>query len=100
VSTFVAVRFEADPAKLVAAMNADESRWQRINAAAKENGCIHHRFLAGDGEVLVTDEWESAEGFQRFFQSNQDVPQVMADMGVTAEPTISFWEALDTPDAF
>jgi len=99
-STYMALRVQADPAKLIESMNADEARWQRINAAAKEAGCIHHRFMAGDGEVLVVDEWESPEAFQRFFEANQDVPEIMREVGATSEPQISFWQPLETPDAF
>jgi heme-degrading monooxygenase HmoA len=99
-STFVAARFKADPAKIAEVLSSDDARWQRVNAEAQANGCIHHRFLAGDGEVLVVDEWESAEAFQRFFGSNQDIAQMMGEAGVSEEPQVSVWQPLDTPDAF
>ncbi len=76
--------------------------WKAINARAKEHGAIHHRFLAsGDGtSVAVFDEWESMEGFQKFFAASPEIPQLMAEAGVTSEPQVTFWHPVDTPDAF
>jgi hypothetical protein len=48
----------------------------------------------------VTDEWETPEGFQRFFGSSPEIPKLMADAGVTSEPEITFWHELDTADRF
>ena len=46
------------------------------------------------------DEWETDAGFHTFFQSSPEIPGLMADAGVTTEPKVTFWQALDTPDAF
>jgi heme-degrading monooxygenase HmoA len=101
-SVFVTLRFKADPKRIQEVMSADGARWQAINGRAKGLGAIHHRFMASpDGtEVLVTDEWESAEAFQKFFEASEDIRQIMGEVGVTAPPDIAFWHALDTPDAF
>ena len=101
-SVFMTLRVKADPKRLQEAIGADESRWQAINARAKEQGCIHHQFLASaDGtEIFVTDELETPEGFQRFFESSPEIPKLMADAGVTSEPEITFWHELDTADRF
>ena len=48
----------------------------------------------------MTDEWETPEGFQRFFESSPEIPKLMADAGVTSEPEITFWHELDTADRF
>jgi hypothetical protein len=92
---------EGDPER-VAQIMQDPQRWESINARAKEHGAIHHRFLASadGGTIAVLDEWESPEGFQRFFESSPEIPQIMQDAGVTSEPRISFWHPLDTPDQF
>jgi heme-degrading monooxygenase HmoA len=98
-SVIMTMRVKADPSKLEAAM-AD--RWQEINERAKQHGCMHHRFLVSeDGtEVAVVDEWETKEGFQRFFAASDDIRQMMAEVGVTTEPTITFWNTVDSPDQF
>jgi hypothetical protein len=46
----------------------------------------------------VIDEWPDAESFQRFFDSQPDIPRVMQEGGVRGAPQISFYRKLDTPD--
>jgi len=50
--------------------------------------------------VVVMDEWESQEAFEKFFNGNKDVEKVMSDMGVQSEPEIHFYRPLDTGDQF
>jgi quinol monooxygenase YgiN len=96
-SVLITLRIKADPSRLQEVMASNEARWQAINSRA-----IHHRFMAGaDGtEILVLDEWESAEAFQKFFEASDDIRAMMGEVGVTSEPEVTFWHALDTPDAF
>ena len=56
------------------------TRLERHQRAAKEHGAIHHRFLssADGGALAVFDEWETEAGFQKFFQSSAEIPQLMA----------------------
>jgi heme-degrading monooxygenase HmoA len=100
-SVFMMLTVAGDPDRLPQVM-ADESRWQAINERAKANGAIHHRFLksADGGTICVFDEWESEAGFHAFFQSSPEIPQLMAEAGVTSEPKVAFWHTVDTPDAF
>jgi heme-degrading monooxygenase HmoA len=100
-SVFMMLQVEGD-AERVAQIMQDPQRWESVNDRAKELGAIHHRFLvSADGKtVAVFDEWESAEGFQRFFESSPEIPQIMQDAGVTSEPRITFWHPVDTPDQF
>jgi heme-degrading monooxygenase HmoA len=101
-SVTMMLRVKADPTRLQEIINGDPARWQATNARAKELGAIHHRFLASaDGsEIVVVDEWASHEAFQKFFESSPEIPQIMADTGVTSEPEITFWHELDTDDRF
>ena len=101
-SVIVMLRAKGDPKRLQEVINSDKPRTDTINARAKELGAIHHRFLASaDGtEVVVLDEWESAEGFQKFFEASPEIAQIMAETGVTSEPEITFWHELDTADRF
>jgi hypothetical protein len=100
-SVFMMLQVAGDPARVPGVMS-DSARWQAINARAKANGAIHHRFLASaDGSTIaVFDEWESMEGFNTFFGSSPEIPQLMAEAGVTTEPQVTFWHPIDTPDAF
>lgn len=101
-SVIMMLRVKADPARLQEFINSDASRWQTINARAKDLGAIHHQFLGSpDGaEVVVLDEWESPEAFQKFFESSPEIPTIMQEAGVTSEPEITFWHKLDTDDTF
>jgi heme-degrading monooxygenase HmoA len=101
-SVFMMLQVNGEAGRLQGVMEGNADRWKAINARAKENGAIHHRFLAsGDGtSIAVFDEWESMEGFQKFFASSPEIPQLMAEAGVTSEPQVTFWHPVDTPDAF
>jgi heme-degrading monooxygenase HmoA len=101
-SVIMMLRVKADAKRLQDVINSDESRWRAVNSRAKELGAIHHRFLASaDGtEIIVLDEWESPEAFQKFFESSPEIPQIMAEVGVTSEPDITFWHPVDTADSF
>jgi hypothetical protein len=101
-SVFMQLTVQGDPKRLQEIMQANDDMWQTINERAKANGAIHHRFLASadGGTICVFDEWETEAGFHTFFQSSPEIPGLMADAGVTTEPKVTFWHALDTPDAF
>ncbi len=101
-SVFMMLQVSGDASKIKAVMEANGDAFETINARARANGAIHHRFLASadGGTIAVFDEWESADGFNTFFNSSPEIPQMMAAAGVTSQPQISFWHAVDTPDAF
>ena len=101
-SVIMMLRVKADAKRLQEVVDADEARWRAVNTRAKELGAIHHRFLgSADGtEIVVLDEWASPEAFQRFFESSPEIPTIMAEVGVTSEPVITFWDPIDTPDTF
>jgi hypothetical protein len=99
-SVLMTMRVEGDTEAFRAFLDSGADRLQGIRDAAQAAGCLHHRFGVGDGYVIVVDEWESAEHFQRFFETNTDLPGVMRDAGARSEPEISFTEAVTSPDQF
>jgi heme-degrading monooxygenase HmoA len=75
--------------------------FRSIAADARGRGCIHHDFYAGDGEVVVVDEWESAEAFQSFYEDQGPrIGELMAaaQAGQPAPPM--FYEKLSLGDQF
>jgi hypothetical protein len=56
-----------------------------------------HQFAAGDGELVVIDEWETAEQFQSFFSENKKVAEVMSSIGMAGEPVVSILKAMNAP---
>jgi hypothetical protein len=94
--TFVA---NGDPAELERRAAANPDGMAAIIESAKANGLIAHRFYGAEGKIMVLDEWPDAESFQRFFEEMRDqIQPMMADVGVTGEPEVTFWRQLDTND--
>jgi hypothetical protein len=68
---------------------------EEITASTINDGMIHHRFVTGGNELMVIDEWETAEQFQKFFEGNPKVAEVMVACGMNGDPEISVFGALD-----
>ena len=88
----------AGDAKSIEAM--DPAALEKISARAREMGALAHHFYGNGSEILVVDVWRDAESFQAFFDGSPEIPGIMADAGVTTEPTIEFWQPLDVTDGF
>jgi hypothetical protein len=99
-SVFVILRVSGDPNAFEQYANANADVIQRVSAEGKAAGATRHAFAAGEGEILVIDEWPDAESFQRFFESQPEIPRIMQEGGAQGAPQISFYRKLDTPDAF
>jgi hypothetical protein len=100
VSVFMILRVKGDPDALEQYANANADLMRSIADAGKAAGATRHAFAAGDGEVLVIDEWSDAESFQRFFESQKDIPRVMQAAGAEGAPQIAIYRKLSTPDEF
>jgi heme-degrading monooxygenase HmoA len=99
-SVIVVGKFNADPKRLAAVFHDQEKDVIAVSEDAKSRGALHHRFAVDDGQVLVVDEWESAEAFHRFFNSQETIPELMRAVGVQGEPEFSIYPVIDTPDQF
>jgi hypothetical protein len=100
VSVFIVLRVPGDPDTLEQYANANAELMQRVAAVGKAAGATRHAFAAGDGEILVIDEWPSGEAFQQFFDSQTEIPQIMKEGGAQGPPEISIYRKLNTPDEF
>ena len=95
-SVVVTIRIPvADVAKAIEGLHGNAEFLGKISASAKGGGMLHHRFVAGDGEMMVVDEWETAEQFQSFFEGNPQVEQVMTSIGMTGPPEVSVFGSID-----
>jgi hypothetical protein len=54
----------ADVAKAIEGLKANAALLEEITEDTKGAGILHHRFVAGAAELVVIDEWETAEQFQ------------------------------------
>ena len=80
-SVYMSLRVKADPARLEQVARENQDMLQAIAERARGQGAIHHTFAATDGEVVVMDEWDSEESFQRFFQADPDIPKLVDPWG-------------------
>ena len=99
-SVIMTLRANGDPAELErrAAGNPDAIR--AISDRAKEHGLFAHRFYGSDdGQIMVVDEWPDPDSFRAFFEEMRpEIEPLMREVGVTAEPEVTFWRKLETHD--
>ena len=88
---------DTNPFESYIAATAD--RVLALTDQAKAAGCRAHRFGVGDGEIVVVDEWDTAEQFQAFIGS-PELQTVMGEMGAQGEPRITFANAKGFPGEF
>ncbi len=99
-SVLVIAKFQGDTAKFRQALTDRAGEFEKIAAEARGRGAIHHRFGVGDGFVVVVDEWESIEHFQRFF-SNPDLQAFIGSAGANpGPPELIVSEAVTSADQF
>jgi hypothetical protein len=100
-SVTVVARFNVpDVAKAIDSLAANAALLDEITEDAKSLGAIHHKFLAGDDELVVVDEWGAAEQFQSFFAGNAKVEKITAGAGVQGPPVISVLSPVEAHGTF
>lgn len=99
-SFLITVKIAADTDAFRAYAEENGDTLKEIADDARTQGAIHHRFAVGDGFVLAVDEWESADGFQGFFEGNEKIPGVLAAAGAQGEPEVTIAEAISAADEF
>ena len=98
-AVLMTLKVRGDAAALERRAAANPDGMTSITEKAKQHGVISHRFYgSADGTIMVVDEWESEEGFRAFFEASPEIGEMMAEVGVTEPPQISFWRELDTND--
>ena len=100
-SVIVATKVFGDASVFTKSLDERADEFRAYSARGQEAGAIHHQFAIGDGFVLVIDEWESAEAFQKFFGD----PELQAFIGSVGgdpnrAPEIVVGESVDSPDKF
>ena len=99
-SVLVIGKFKGDIAKFRASLTERAAEYASIAERAKAAGGIHHRFGVGDGYIVVSDEWESAEAFEKFF-ANPELMAFIGSVGAAPEPPeMVVAEAVASPDQY
>lgn len=89
----------ADTAQFESFIAENKATVEELTEKAKAGGCTAHKFAIGEGQVLVVDEWGSAEQFMAFIGS-PEIQQVMGQMGAQGEPQITVGDAKGFPGEF
>lgn len=64
----------------------------KLRESLKRNGCISHRRLYRENEILDIDEWESEEGLRRFLEEMGPVIRQLAEARGTGKPSDTIWQ--------
>jgi len=100
-SVYMSLRVEADASKLRELAQEKPELFKGVADRAKQRGCIHHTFATANGEVVVMDEWESADAFHSFFEAEREnIQPMMEHAEAKGEPQITFYEPLRLGDEF
>ena len=99
-SVLVIGKFKGDTAKFRRALTDRADEFAKIADAAKTVGALHHRFGVGDGYVIIVDEWESIEPFQKFM-ADPELQAFIGSVGAAPEPPeVIVAEAVTSSDQF
>jgi len=99
-SVLVIGKFQGDTATFRQALADRGGELAGYAGLARAAGGIHHRFGVGDGFVLVVDEWESAEHFEKFF-ANPELQAFIGTLGAApVPPELTVAEAVASADQY
>ena len=99
-SVLVIGKFQGDTATFRQALADRAGELAGYASMAQAAGGIHHRFGVGDGFIIVVDEWESAEHFEKFF-SNPELQAFIGSMGAApVPPELTVAEAVASADQY
>jgi quinol monooxygenase YgiN len=99
-SVLIIGKFNGDTAEFRRSLEERSAEFAKIAERSQAVGGLHHRFGIGDGYVLVVDEWESVEHFQKFM-ADPDLQAFIGSVGGAPEPPeVIIAEAVTSPDQF
>jgi hypothetical protein len=92
----------SEPCLAAAAYQQQAERFKQIAEDGRSQGAIHHAFAAtDDGTVVVVDEWDNVENWQRFFANQEEIKSFMSEFFPDAgQPIVRSYRVLDTPDRY
>ena len=99
-SVIIVGKFQGDTATFRRSLTDRASEFEKWGALGRAAGAIHHRFGIGDGYVVVMDEWESVEQFEKFF-GDPELQAFVGSIGAAGgPPEMIISEAVASPDEF
>jgi hypothetical protein len=99
-SVLIIAKFAGDTAKFRQALVDRADEFAAYGEQGRAAGALHHRFGIGDGYVLVQDEWQSMDHFEKFF-SDPELQAFIAEIGADpGPPEMIIAEAVASSDEF
>jgi hypothetical protein len=100
-SVLVTIKVNGDTTAFRKAVANRADEFADIGKRSQTVGAIHHRFGVGDGFVLVVDEWQTAQQFEKFF-GDPGLQAFIAEVGgdPSTPPEITVTEAIESADQF
>jgi len=99
-SVVITGKFQGDTAKFRQALVERAAEFEKIGQEGRAAGALHHRFAIGDGFVMVIDEWESVEQFQKFMADPELQAFIGSVGGAPVPPEVIVAEAISSSDQF
>jgi quinol monooxygenase YgiN len=99
-SVIIYARFKLDTDKFERLVTERQADFVAIAKEGKSKGAVRHRFAIGDGELVVIDEWSSAEAFQKFFEGQATIAEMMEQVGLQGPPEVTVLRAVESADQF
>jgi hypothetical protein len=99
-SVLIVGKFTGDTAKFGQALTDRASEFVEIADRARSVGAIHHRFGMGEGFIVIVDEWQSVDHFEKFF-SDPNLQAFIGSIGADpGPPEMIVTQAISSPDQF
>ncbi|HEV2376939.1 MAG TPA: hypothetical protein VGS19_32845 [Streptosporangiaceae bacterium] len=99
-SVLIIGKFRGDTGMFRRALVERADEFEAFADKARGQGAIHHRLGASDGLVVISQEWETAEDFQRFF-ADPNLQDFIVSVGITPlPPELTICEAVASTDQF
>ena len=99
-STLVMTRAKVDPQLAEQMAKAEPNPFAQL-ASTSHEGLIRHRVFAGDGELVVIDEWERPEDYEAWRASPpvaEMFSKMMGEANMTDELQVLYARELDLGD--
>lgn len=62
-----------------------------LRESLQRNGCLSHRRLYRENEILDIDEWESEAGLNDFLEESGPIIRKLAELRGTGAPSDTIW---------
>ena len=83
-------------------MRDNEDTLEEITSDARRSGAVRsHRFYTtDDGHLVAVDVWDSTQAFHDFFDSNEQIQDLVKQAGVQGPPKVTVLAETQVPGTF